>query len=120
MTAYDPCKISELWKNRLYTRYPFTAEAEINSSGAVMPARVTNISFGGCRLLTNGRVPVGDALTIKIHTPTDSFEATTKVVHSTENEAGVIFDQVSPQSLFVLQKWIRAAQSASTVPTPNS
>jgi PilZ domain len=62
LTVYDPPKIPELGKNRLYTRYPFTAEAKISSSGAVMPARVTNISFGGCRLLTNGRVPVNTAL----------------------------------------------------------
>jgi hypothetical protein len=120
LTVYDPPKTPDLRKNCLYTRYPFTAEAKISSSAAVMLARVTNISFGGCRLLTDGRVPVGDALTITINSPNDSFEATTKVVHSTENEAGVIFDEISPQSLFVLQKWISAAKLASTVPKPRT
>jgi PilZ domain len=114
---YAPHRLAELPEKRLYTRYSFTAEAEISGSGAVMSSQVMNISFGGCRLLLHGRLEVGATVTIKIHTPTESFEATAKAVHSTENEAGVMFDKISPESLFVLQKWINAAKSAPTATT---
>ena len=99
-------------ENRLYTRYAFEAHAEIITSDAELPSRVTNISFGGCRLLTNGLLPTGATITIKIRTPTDSFAATAKVMHSTANDVGVMFDKIGPEFLSVLQKWINVAKSA--------
>jgi PilZ domain-containing protein len=100
-------------EKRLYTRYAFEAHAEIITSDTELPSRVTNISFGGCRLLTNGLLPAGATITVKIRTPTDSFAATAKVVHSTANDAGVMFDKISAESLLVLQKLIDVAKSAS-------
>lgn len=101
------------WRQtRLYTRYPFSAAAEIVSSGTQMPSRVMNISFGGCRLLSERPLPVGTAITVTIRTPTDAFEATAKVAYSSESDAGVMFDKVSPRSLLVLKKWISAASEA--------
>lgn len=101
------------WRQtRLYTRYPFSAAAEIVSSGAQMPSLVVNISFGGCRLLSERPLPVGTAITLTIRTPTDAFEATAKVAYSSKSDAGVMFDKVSPQSLLVLRKWISAASEA--------
>jgi hypothetical protein len=100
-------------ESRLYTRYAFDAHAEIITSEAELPSRVTNISFGGCRLLTNALLPSGATIAIKIRTPTDSFAATAKVIHSTANDVGVMFDQISPESLLVLQKLIDAAKSAT-------
>jgi hypothetical protein len=97
-------------RTRLYTRYDFSAAAEIISSGAEMRSRVTNISFGGCRLLTNGKLPIGAQVTVKIHTPTDHFEATAQVVHSTPSDAGVMFGNIAPQSLLVLRKWTITAR----------
>jgi hypothetical protein len=119
LTLYDPEKPPESRK-RLYTRYIFTADAEIGISGVATSAKVMNISFGGCRLLINGYLEVGAAITIKIRTLSDSFEATAKVVHVAEHEAGVMFDKFTPLSLFVLQKWINAAKSAPPLATPNS
>jgi PilZ domain-containing protein len=77
-------------EKRLYTRYPFEAHAEIIASDVELPLRVTNISFGGCRLLTNGLIPEGSTITIRIRTQTDSFMATAKVMHSTEDDVGVM------------------------------
>jgi len=97
-------------RERLYTRYPFSAAGEIVSgSGAGMRSAVTNISYGGCRLLTQTQLPLGAAITVKIHTPTEQFEAAAKVVHSTPTDAGLMFGDIAAQSLFVLRKWIDAA-----------
>ena len=63
---------------------------------------------------------MGTAIATKIHTPTESFEATAKVVHSTENEAGIMFDNIGSQSLFVLQKWINAVKSSQASATTKS
>jgi PilZ domain len=98
---------------RLTTRYAFEANAEIITLDTELPSRVTNISFGGCRLLTTGLLPTGATITIKIRTPTHSFVATAKVIHSTANDVGVMFDKIGPESLLVLQKLIDAAKSAT-------
>ena len=78
-----------------------------------MPSRVMNISFGGCRLLSERPLPVGAAITVTIRTPADAFEATAKVAYSSERDVGVMFDKVSPRSLLVLKKWISAASEAT-------
>jgi hypothetical protein len=97
-------------RERLYTRYAFSAAGEIlDSSGTGMRSAVTNISYGGCRLLTQTQLPLGAAITVKIQTATEQFEATARVVHSTPSDAGVMFGDIAAASLFVLRKWIDAA-----------
>lgn len=97
-------------RERLYTRYPFAAEGEIvDGSGAGTPSAVTNISYGGCRLLTQRQLPLGAAITVKIQKETEQFEAAANVVHSTPSEAGVMFGDIAARSLFVLGKWIEVA-----------
>ena len=102
-----------LRQDRLYTRYAFSAVATIiGNSLAAMPAHVTNISFGGCRLGANSQIPAGIAITLKIYTSSEYFEATATVLHSTVNGVSVRFDKISPESMLVLVKWIDAAKSA--------
>ena len=102
-----------LRQDRLYSRYAFSAAATIiGNSLAAMPAHVTNISFGGCRLGANGQLPIGIAITLKIYTSSEYFEAAATVVHSTVNEMSVRFDKISPESMLVLVKWIDAAKLA--------
>jgi hypothetical protein len=97
-------------RERLYTRYPFSADGEIvDGSGTGIRGAVTNISYGGCRLLTERQLPLGAAITVRIQTATEQFEAAAKVVHSTPTDAGVMFGDIAAQSLFVLRKWIDAA-----------
>jgi hypothetical protein len=92
----------------LYTRYAFSAPATIiDSSGSETPAQLTNISLGGCRLVTDARVSVGARLIIKVQLATDRFEAPGTVVHCAEGGVGVIFHNESRDSLLVLNKWIR-------------
>ena len=118
-TVYDPSQIPKLRQNRLYTRYPFAADAKIITPGSEMPSKVTNISFGGCRLLAGAELEVGATITIKINTESNSFEATAKVVHSDGNVAGVMFDKFSGDSLLVPRKWIDSAKSAPAL-APNA
>lgn len=97
-------------RERLYTRYPFSANGEIlDESGVGQRGAVTNISYGGCRLLIRRQLPLGASITVKIQTNTDQFEAAAKVVHSTPDAAGLMFGDIAAQSLFVLRKWIDAA-----------
>lgn len=104
---------------RLYERYEFTALAVIvMPSGEEITARVSNISYGGCLLLTTRKLPIGAELTVKIHTFDQEFEAPVRVVHSGENHVGMMFGKITPAALFVLQKWIsdvRYLQSVSAV-----
>lgn len=92
----------------------------MDGSGAKTPTKVTNISYGGCRLLiqTPKPLPIAAAVSVKIQTGTDQFEATAKVVHSTTTDMGLMFGDIAPKSLFVLQKWINQAKSATTAPQP--
>ena len=97
-------------RERLYARYSFSATAEIvDDSGAGASASVTNISYGGCRLLTQRQLPLGAGVTVRIRTARDRFEATAKVVHSTPGDAGLMFGHVDPPSLLTLREWIEAA-----------
>jgi hypothetical protein len=102
--------------DRLYTRYPFSAAAEIvHGSGAQMPSRVTNISFGGCRLMANGRFPINADVQVKIQSFGDYFESPAQVVHSTATDLGVMFRNIGPGSFNVLHKWISGVRP----PTPD-
>jgi hypothetical protein len=100
-------------ENRLYTRYPFSASAEIrDGSQAEMPSRVLNIGLGGGRLRTIGRLPIGAEITVKIRTSNDYFEALAEVVHSTATEVSVAFHHVGPTFFGILSRWIKTARSA--------
>ena len=97
-------------RERLYARYSFSAAAEIDDgSGAGASASVTNISYGGCRLLTQKQLPIGSGITVRIRTATRHFEATAKVVHSTPADAGLMFGRIDPPSLLTLREWVEAA-----------
>ena len=107
-------------RDRLYTRYAFSAVAEIiDTSGAQMPSRVSNVSFGGCRLLASGKLRVGAEVRVKIHLAADDFEAPAQVVHSTATDAGVMFHNIAPAFLNVLHRWISAARAANEMPSPS-
>lgn len=107
--------MAEYTRQRAYTRYAFSATAEIlDSAGAAFPGKVTNISYGGCRLLTGRRLPIGASVTLKIQAQTEAFEATAQVMHSTEDDMGVMFGNIPTRSLFVLDRWIGAAKVKPT------
>ena len=98
---------------RLYERYEFSASAVITDpSGTQFPARVSNISYGGGRLLVGRKLPmtIGAEVIVKIQALEEEFEAPAKIVHSSDTDIGVMFGRTSPETLFVLQKWIAEAR----------
>jgi hypothetical protein len=111
------CMEPDQKRDRLYTRYPFSASAVIiDGSGAQMPSRVANIGFGGCRLIATGRFTIGAEVTVKVNSPTEYFECPAVVVHSTATDVGVMFHNIGPVYFSVLRRWIGAA--TAPVPTP--
>jgi hypothetical protein len=78
----------------------------------MIPARLSDISMSGCRLIVNRCLAVGAEVKVKIHTPTDDFQTWAMVVHSTPSDMGLVFHSTDPTFLTVLQKWISAARSA--------
>lgn len=97
-------------KQRLYTRYAFSASASIiDSSGAEIPAQVTTIGAGGCRLVTNARFPIGERVNVRIQKGEDCFESPAQVAHCAEDGMGVMFHNESTQSLLILVKWLQQA-----------
>ena len=100
-------------ERRRTPRYAFSASAEvIDSSGAVIRSRVSDISVSGCHLIVNRCLAVGAEVKVRIHTPTDHFQTWAMVVHSTPTDMGLVFHSTDPTFLTVLQEWISAARSA--------
>ena len=96
---------------RLYNRYPFSASGTItDNSGLDISAQVTNISVGGCCLVTNARVSIGERVTVRIRRDKDYFEAPANVAHCAEDGVGVMFHNETTQSLLVLTKWVEEAK----------
>jgi PilZ domain len=100
-------------ERRRTPRYAFSAIAEvIDSSGAVIRSRVSDISVSGCHLIVNRCLAVGAEVKVKLHTPTESFQTWAMVVHSTPTGMGLVFHSTDPVFQSVLQKWVSAARSA--------
>ena len=94
---------------RRHTRYAFSAHATImDEDGDEIPAHVTDISLGGCRLFAIGKFRVGEFIAVRIRS-SDEFEATARIAHCSSTDLGVMWESINPQSSFVLQKWIQAA-----------
>lgn len=101
---------------RLYNRYPFSASGTItDNSGLEIPAQVTNISVGGCHLITSARLSIGERVTVRIRRDKDCFEAPANVAHCAEDGVGVMFHNESTQSLRVLTKWVEEAKSLEQI-----
>lgn len=96
---------------RTTARFPFTAPAEISRDGKVgIGARVKEISLYGCYLDFSEPYPVGTDVVLKIFSESAFFEASAKVIYA--NPAlgmAVVFRDLKPQYMRVLQKWLLAA-----------
>jgi PilZ domain len=93
---------------RRHERYDeFSASAVItDSSGAQVPALVSDISPGGCRLMANRTFPIAAEVRIRILGDNGDLEGLATVVHSSDAGTGVMFGNLTPDALFVLQKWL--------------
>ena len=96
---------------RLNTRYPFSASGTITDKyGSEIPAQLTTISVGACRLVTSARFLIGDRVIVRIRRDKDYFEAHANVAHCAEDGVGVMFHNETTQPLLVLTKWVEEAK----------
>ena len=99
-------------ERRRALRVGFTATARVtDASGAELDAEVTRISVGGCQLRMKRSFPAGARIQVKISTASDLFEAQAAVVYATSGETGVMFTNVAPAFLPVLQKWLMGGRA---------
>jgi PilZ domain len=98
-------------QERRTPRYPFAAPAEvIVGSGAKIIARVTELSLHGCYLDTSTPISVKTPVLVKIHGPREYFEADATVIYAHPLLGlGLAFQNVKPDFLSVLHKWLLAA-----------
>lgn len=75
-----------------------------------MSTRVSELSLYGCYLDMMNPFPTGTAVLVKIHAQSDHFESRGTVVYSLPHQGmGVAFQDVRPQFLPILQKWLLEA-----------
>ncbi|HWY08676.1 MAG TPA: PilZ domain-containing protein [Candidatus Acidoferrales bacterium] len=93
-------------------RFSFNADAEIapeSSPKAILPARVTELSFQGCFLETSASFEVQRLVLLKIRDSGDHFEAEAVVLYARPSGLGLVFREIKPHFRDVLQKWILKA-----------
>jgi hypothetical protein len=98
-------------ERRRTPRYPFVATAEVTdqSSRAVIPTRVTELSLRGCYLDMPNPLAKDTPINIKIYSEGKFFESAGTIVYSQPNGVGVTFREIRPQLLTVLKHWLLAA-----------
>jgi len=100
-------------KSRLI-RWPFEARAELHpeNTGRIL-TQVKEISLHGC-YLEFSPLPKGTRVLVKIFASSDFFEANATVIFSQPNMGlGLVFRDVRPYFLLVLQKWLTQASKGS-------
>ncbi len=99
-------------ERRRAPRFTFIASAEVLSktAGTRLSARISDISASGCYVDTINPLADGTAVSVKILTETQVFEAPATVVYSHAHLGmGLLFGGVLPNAQGVLQTWLPAA-----------
>ena len=96
-------------------RYPFAASADIvlESSGAKVSCRVTELSLYGCYLDCSAPLAVRSQVLLKIYGTDDYFEASATVIYANPSSGvGLVFREVKPAFAPILQRWLLVAMRA--------
>jgi hypothetical protein len=87
--------------------YRFVATAGVQGSSDVRPAHIRDLSLAGVYLAMPNPFPKGESIFVKIRTEIEFFQSRATVAHSAEGLGmTVMFYEVSPPFLLVLQSWI--------------
>jgi PilZ domain len=99
-------------ERRRVPRFQFIAPAELvdQTSGAQRVAWLSDLGSRGCSLGITDPFPEGTALRVKIENAKEFVEARATVVYSRPNHAGVVFNEVKPGSIPVLNRWLATAK----------
>jgi len=95
-------------EDRRGLRFPFDAVAEIIVGNSVqkLRARVTELSFRGCFVQISSALKERQRIRLKIRHVDQSFEASGEVMYQRQDGVAVLFDELEPEALNVLQDWI--------------
>lgn len=96
-------------ERRHHLRFPFTASVEAFEphSHAILHARTSDLSLGGCYVDTLNPFAVGTVIKIRLTKDEVTFEADAKVSFSQVGMGmGVTFISAMPPQLQIFQKWL--------------
>ncbi|HXR32285.1 MAG TPA: PilZ domain-containing protein [Verrucomicrobiae bacterium] len=99
-------------ERRRTPRYVFFASAELleEKSEVRVASRVSELSLYGCYLDMMNPFPKDTLVLLRIWTDEKIFQAKGKIIYSQPNMgAGVVFLDVQPMYVPVLQQWLNAA-----------
>jgi hypothetical protein len=100
-------------EQRRTPRYTFIASAELieEKTDVRIATRVSELSLNGCYLDMMNPFPQETQVLVKIFAGDESFQAKSKIIYVQPNlGAGVVFLEIEPQPLAVLQGWLDRAQ----------
>lgn len=103
-------------ERRAHPRYPFSASAEAVhiQTDTRLSGRVSDLGRGGCYLDTINPFPVGAEVKIGIVKDHAKFVAQARVLYATPGMGmGLAFTKVEPESLHVLEEWLRELSGES-------
>jgi PilZ domain len=96
---------------RRTVRFPFVAHAQVvPEDGTTVRTKVKELSLHGCYLEFGGPLPTGSHVTLRIVDGQEFFEAGATVVYcQTSAGIGLVFRNVKPHYLSILQGWLLRA-----------
>jgi PilZ domain len=100
-------------EKRRTPRYTFIASAELieEKTDVRIATRVSELSLNGCYLDMMNPFPQETLVLVKIFAGDESFQAKSKIIYVQPNlGAGVVFLEIEPPPLAVLQRWLDQAQ----------
>jgi hypothetical protein len=100
-------------EQRRTPRYTFIASAELieEKTDVRIATRVSELSLNGCYLDMMNPFPQDTLVLVKIFAGDQSFQAKSKIIYVQPNlGAGVVFLEIQPQPLALLQHWLDQAQ----------
>lgn len=105
-------------EQRRFSRIAFTADVCITARGTTIEARTTDLSLGGMRLSTPGRIPVQETVDVLIAVPETcppcSISARAVVVRHDDQGMGLAFSGMELESFFTLARLVSAGLGDQT------
>lgn len=104
-------------ERRRSPRYSFIASAELieQASDVRIATRVSELSRFGCYLDMMNPFPLGTLVLVKISAGDAFFQAKGKIVYAQTNMgAGVVFLDIDPKCVPVLERWLDEAAKEKT------
>jgi len=102
-------------ERRCAQRYALVANAEVANSSDERIARVEDLCIAGACLAMTNPFSKHASVLIKIRTSTEFFQCHATVAHSTHGIGmGVMFRDITPPFLLVLQEWLVTAIHVET------